>query len=109
MDIDSSETAWTPEPWVCDWRQTRDGVRYRITAETDGRLSHEMADATAARIVACVNALAGLNPAALAGVVEALRAMATREPMTWHENYLSADHMSEMARSALAALREGGK
>ena len=77
----------TKEPWV--FRHERQGNRVRrfirsttsfvgdiacaFSGTTQGRsIKAEEAEANAARIVSCVNALAGLNPDAVADVVAAL-------------------------------------
>lgn len=72
--------------------------------EIVGGFDNEARNANAARIVACVNALAGLNPDGVADVVEALRAIADADEKHGHVHYLSKARMAEIARAALAKL-----
>lgn len=74
---------WTPEPWDVDgktiyaFRKTpRPMIGSRFYALfQDAVTSDAELEANAARAVACVNALSGLNPEALAGLLEQCDAM----------------------------------
>jgi len=60
-----TETQHTPEPWYDN--------RHAIWSTVGGSpLAQTTSTKDSARIVACVNALAGLNPEAIADVVHAL-------------------------------------
>ena len=74
-------------------------------------IDRETGKANAARIVACVNALAGLNPDAVADVVKALEDLSgfhTRNANggAFDVTVDEIDSMWEAAREALARLRE---
>ena len=68
----SAKPSHTPEPWVPPDERGRDGY-WRVTRSTGGRTviayCHTRGDS--ARIVACVNACAGLNPEAVPEFVAA--------------------------------------
>ena len=73
---------------------------------------HDENEANARRIVACVNALAGYNPDAVADVVAALESIAQGEEEVFDEDLgclvtvsMCEDEMQEIAREALARLR----
>jgi len=62
------------EPWTCQWMNTYTGLGddQKEIDFGDGSLATYVPPRPANRIVACVNALQGMNPEALKGVVEAL-------------------------------------
>jgi hypothetical protein len=64
----------TPEPWESDGPEVHATKGGRLNGLICHLASESKGEANAERIVACVNALAGLNPEAVADVVEALRA-----------------------------------
>jgi hypothetical protein len=71
-----SEAKHTPEPWRAPAKPGAYGFRdYTIFddvgADREVCLAEGLTEADAARIVACVNALAGMNPEAVAELVEA--------------------------------------
>ena len=101
---------WTKEPWHCD-----DGMRRTAIVDSDGRQvamatgeapmhdqrgasTSEIQAANAARIVACVNALAGIpDPAA---AIEEVRAT-----LTWIVGASSAENVNDLNNIHHAAMR----
>ena len=102
----------TPEPWIA----TNDNMHHTFKRAYIWQKGDELPDsnriaiaavqyndeANAARIVACVNALAGLNPDAVLGLVAALR-----EAVNWAEGYATVGTRNppaflDAARAALA-------
>lgn len=76
--------------------QRRPGSNQRTLSETE-------AEANAKRIVECVNALAGYNPAAVRECVEALRKMVSAVDTT---GTMTLEQALEIAKDALAALNQ---
>jgi len=118
----SSETKWTPEPWVLatDTKSIimgpRDDSGERSLIAGAIKDVREVFDATppslpeterianSARIVACVNACRDLNPSAIPGLVEAVRKIAYEpfgHPEEDHKDILDA--ITWFARAALAS------
>lgn len=107
-------TKHTSEPWVADaCRDARGYITLRMadgtpegdTATCMGSIYHEP---NAERIVQCVNALAGLEPSAVPGLVAALeRCIGHIERLCKHAKRTSTerDLYTVEARSALAAAR----
>ncbi len=94
----------TKEPWAVEMSEAPVGAPFAwISAEPDGKytgiaaVTLEPAEANAARIVSCVNALDGLNPEAVADVVALLERFAERD-----------DSNGDEARTALARIRGEG-
>ena len=91
----------TPEPWAVETE-----LNHHIVS-SDGKYIvffgweqfPENYEANRARIIACVNALAGLNPEAVPNVVEALR-----EAINWAEGYAQGGVIPEYLKAARAAL-----
>lgn len=71
--------SWTPAPWKAvdaEIAATRtEDLDAGVVATMSINYSQAMREANAARIVACVNGCAGLNPAAYRECVEALQAL----------------------------------
>ena len=91
------EAKWAPEPWTV-WRRHNgtsiaDGED-KVIADCSALRPHR---ADAARIVACVNALAGLNPEGVAELVEAAHRVMVFFPEL-------AEGRSETSRRVLGAL-----
>lgn len=108
-------TKHTPEPWKIAMVQIS-GLNEPVIMSGETRVCtlpaltnaggrrNVRADAIAAdgkRITACVNACAGLNPSAIQGAVEALSYIAGSAGCR--------DHERDIARQALAALKQGGE
>ena len=111
-------TKHTPEPWTTNGaRKASNFGQYeafitgpevaRVATVQGGNVdTRESTEANAARIVACVNACAGLNPEAVPGLVKALKRIRSRE-----EHCLSVsigfneDNYTD-AGAALAAVRQ---
>lgn len=108
-----------PEPWTvvadsnCDSKADLEvGRKFSITTNDgeptyiticEGDIMPDQGKANANRIVACVNACAGLNPAAVADVVKALDGMIEVWGLAGYPHITKL----EQARAALHALREG--
>lgn len=77
------------------------GLSIHIAKTNDAQVEggHAEAEANARRIVDCVNAFAGLNPSALAGLIEAAENAIV--PLVRAGNYFLADQL----QTALANLR----
>jgi hypothetical protein len=92
-------TKHTPEPWSLESYGatliTKNG--YDIALTNSGKFKTGNAQQDAARIVTCVNACAGLNPAAVPRLVEALQAGV--------DNDMPTTEWLRMARAALAAAK----
>lgn len=71
-----SNATHTPGPWSVDWRASTRivacGDATVASCGGDSSIKHQHA-ANTARIVACVNALEGLNPEAIPALVEAAK------------------------------------
>lgn len=97
----------TAEPWLTntnsqgDWDISPDGED--MICDLKGCANSE---ANAVRIVACVNACAGLNPDAVPGLVSALRAALNHIEHGWTDPALCIA-VADIARAALAKA-EGG-
>ena len=96
----------TPEPWITVPENAMPAGTWNIGTEQDsgsigitypGTLGVDAAKSNAARIVACVNGCAGLNPAAYRQVVEALQAIL---------DCGSLKKAEQLAQAALAAARQ---
>ncbi len=107
-------TAHTAEPWFVspdDWEGLF--VESKASAETNaGRPvclpQGPQHKANAARIVACVNFCAGINPAAVPAMIEALEALlASTYQIDGFEDILAASETK--ARAALALAKGGAK
>lgn len=110
-----TQTPWTMRPLEL----YEGGTGYEIVDATGATVLENQtyyptapSEANAARITACVNALAGLNPDAVAGVVEALEACITEDGAHCLQHQETPGAMArrlrainEHARAALAALR----
>ena len=105
----------TAEPWkVSDGRYIRvrdpqsDADKHAICQVYTRGIGPERqaeSDANAARIVECVNALSGLNPAGVKGMVEAATAVIDRwDSPDWKIQAPTADVMNAL-RTALANLK----
>lgn len=117
---------WTPEPWVIDYANREmfavmddDGIfKYLGACRPEdfsrSKVPSAVSEANAARIVACVNALAGLNPEAVPAMVEAIKAAIAAgmmpDPTTVNKpETVEATRVSLMMRAALALATGGGK
>lgn len=108
----ASASRHTPEPWKLDNRDDKATVSasglWLATVHVDGNTTCQIhptmseGEANAARIVACVNALAGTNPEAVKGVVETLEVYLNKPHSATREASLRME-----LRAALAALKEG--
>jgi hypothetical protein len=113
--VESAGAAHTPEPWQVSALSIGHNGNGPYTYPL-GRDS-ETAVANAARIVACVNALAGMNPDAVADVVaaleETLRALeahldeSVRDHSLKHRDTLCPCNRNEVARARAALERLG--
>jgi hypothetical protein len=110
------ETKHTPEPWeIADTSIIAGDICIAVIEDDGGyEAPYEERQANAARIVACVNALAGLNPEAIKDVVEALQCFTTGaeklHPIHFDEGTQYGSFMRDMRErftSALAKLKEG--
>jgi hypothetical protein len=89
--------AHTPEPW----ETTSDGTDWGLCGENGGEnIAELMTEENAARIVACVNACAGLNPEGIKVALESLEWLANGNADGLHS-------AREQARHALRALKDG--
>lgn len=97
----ASASRHTPEPWAPHPMMP--------SAVYSGQLVHvatcyNVPDSNASRIVACVNALAGMEPGAVAGLVAAVAEAVQAASL---ETYNTVD--MEPLRASLAALKGGAK
>jgi hypothetical protein len=110
----NSTSRHTPEPWTQNGTEILCGGKVILTAEhSDAMVPHN----ELVKACACVNALAGLNPEAVAGVVAALEAIAEdrvqggmgkRSVGQWfYQDKLA--NVQASARAALDALKGGAK
>lgn len=88
--------AHTPEPWIVagDSIVTSDDQFCIATVETDGGYEAPDPAANAARIVACVNALAGIQDPA--GALQAARDVATKLGALEESRMICAEDMVEL-------------
>ena len=97
------------EPWDSDGGD-RPEVEYWVGVFT-GRVSSGItSQLMRRRAIVCVNALAGLNPAALADLIAAAEEVWASVPATYDEQHLSVIRHAQALRlltTALAAMREG--
>ena len=110
----------TPEPWRtiigrAVYSDTRNGLGNPIRVAAASGTSTDAAQANAARIVACVNALAGMDPAAVGEVVAALEdadnllgSLACRGVVDMDDFRAQLTRCNDRARAALDALKGGG-
>ena len=97
-------------PWVAVGNEVHDrvtkfdtnGARVGETANRIARVECGDADALAERIVAAVNACAGIDPAAVPGLVAALE-----EIRDFPDHGHTPPSMQRLARAALAKARQG--
>lgn len=103
----------TKEPWVSHEFRICAGVNTNylsVICDTgwNARTRTTQAKANASRIVACVNALAGMNPAALAGVVEAARNLTCQISAEGRHGF-TVHGYSDKLKQALSALTNGAE
>lgn len=114
----------TPEPWVATrqpngsvWIHER-GLMPHATVYGRADLSSGKIESDSARIVACVNACAGINPDAVPGLLAACKALigfvgSVRPggPVLAGEAEMVSDALIAIARAALIAIAraEGGR
>jgi hypothetical protein len=98
------DTKHTPEPWAVAGYGTliaKNG--YDIALTNSGKFKTGNAHQDAARIVACVNNCAGINPAAVPGLVAALERVAS---LNEHAGEIGAGMLMTIVTEARAALAD---
>ena len=112
MEQEMSSEQHTPTPWAVGQNTRKQWNVYGINGQEDVtpvlvEFCWQMKESDCRRIVACVNALAGMDPAAVGSLVEACRMLVKSE-----QTSNSLVHFVECAswiKRALAALQpEGG-
>lgn len=101
-------TTHTPEPWYEDDGGIYSACDLRVadTFNTEDPIPEEEAAANAARIVACVNACAGINPEAVRDLLAALEFYADAARYHEQDGWLAQD-LGELARAAVTKAKGG--
>ena len=99
----------TPEPWKAEGQvletEALEPLQIALTTLEDGCSTAEAHD-NAARIVACVNGCAGLNPAAYRKCIEVLEATKVALQLTNLHTDKAWHHIYDATTAALAAAQE---